>query len=71
MEKIVEKNFASRGLIDWTVSKVTQADGSPEPYQIQAFLRFKDKASIETAMKEAGAEVVGDIPNYFVSTADK
>lgn len=71
MEKIVEKGFGPHGLIDWTISKVTQADGSSEPYQIQAFLRFKDKASIETAVKEGGAEVMGDIPNFFVSTADK
>jgi uncharacterized protein (TIGR02118 family) len=57
---MVQKNWTSYGLEDWTVNKY---DDQSSPYTVMATLTFKDMSSFQTASKD-GEEVFGDIPNF-------
>lgn len=58
---LVGKHWSSLGLTEW---KIIQFSDSSAPYRLQAILTWSDKASLDKALKEASAEVFGDVKNF-------
>lgn len=59
---MVQKNWTSYGLENWTVNKY---DDQTSPYMVMATLTFRDQSSFGSASKSKEAEeVFGDIPNF-------
>ncbi|PQK14550.1 hypothetical protein BB8028_0005g00810 [Beauveria bassiana] len=65
--EIVEKHWKPLGLQSWEV--VVLEPG--QQYQIQAILKWDSLESLAKAKQgEAGAKVLGDIPNYTTAKPD-
>ncbi|OAA38463.1 Ethyl tert-butyl ether degradation EthD [Beauveria brongniartii RCEF 3172] len=65
--EIVEEHWKPFGLQSWTVIVLE----SGQQYQIQAILKWDSLESFAKAKQgEAGAKVMGDIPNYTTAKPD-
>lgn len=63
---LVERSWGGKGL---TAVKLLKGAGTPDPrtpapYRVIAMIGFDSLAAFQSAAKEAGAAVMGDIPNF-------
>jgi uncharacterized protein (TIGR02118 family) len=63
---LVEESWGDKGMTSFKALKGTGTPNpaTPAPYQVIAVIGFESLQAFRNAVKEAGAAVMGDIPNF-------